>query len=543
MNILAVIPARGGSKGIPRKNVRLMNGKPLIYYSIENAKKCTAITDIVVTSDDDEIIGLAQLENVDYIVREKDLAGDKITLDPVVYDAVVQMEHKKNLRYDAIVTIQPTSPLLKWTTLENAIDKYRADKKDTYISVVNKPHLSWSKKGSKYIPNYSVRLNRQELPANFVETGSFLITKRECVDANNRIGRNVTVFEIPADQAVDIDGPNDWIICEFELKKKKIVFRTDGYKKIGMGHIYRCLTLAYKLVGHDIVFVCNEKYSDGINKIKNSFMSYKIINSDIDFFDFLHDWKADIVVNDCLDTEVDYIKRLKTLVNRVITIEDLGEGAKYADVIINALYGEHKSAPNLYAGEKYICLRDEFLINKPRDFSSEVRNVLVLFGGTDPSNLTKKLYDLALRLADDYPEIKFTFISGSGYNCAENDVYTVADKNIYVLSDVKRVSDYMIKSDLAFTSQGRTVFELATLGIPSIVLAQNEREQLHTFANMQNGFVNLGLGRDISIDTIESTFKWLVETEQIRREMRDLMLKHKLKLGINRVIDIILEED
>ena len=108
---------------------------------------------------------------------------------------------------------------------------------------------------------------------------------------------------------------------------------------------------------------------------------------------------------------------------------------------------------------------------------------------------------------------------------------------------MKRVSEYMQQSDLAFTSQGRTVFELGSLGIPSIVLAQNEREQLHTFAQMQNGFVNLGLGANISVDTIESTFKWLVETPQIRLEMRELMLKHDLKKGIKRVTDIILGED
>jgi hypothetical protein len=75
------------------------------------------------------------------------------------------------------------------------------------------------------------------------------------------------------------------------------------------------------------------------------------------------------------------------------------------------------------------------------------------------------------------------------------------------------------------------------------VLAQNEREQLHKFAQMQNGFLNLGLGEEISVETIESTFKWLVETEQIRYEMRELMLKHDLKKGIDRVLEIILKEN
>ena len=114
--------------------------------------------------------------------------------------------------------------------------------------------------------------------------------------------------------------------------------------------------------------------------------------------------------------------------------------------------------------------------------------------------------------------------------------------NIKIIKHVNRVSTYMKKADIAFTSQGRTVFELASLGIPSIVLAQNKREQLHTFANMENGFLNLGLGKDVSYATIKNTFDLLVSTYQIRQNMHNLMIKHDLKSGINRVRNIILGE-
>ncbi|MEG1256983.1 UDP-2,4-diacetamido-2,4,6-trideoxy-beta-L-altropyranose hydrolase [Clostridium sp.] len=543
MNILAVIPARGGSKGIPRKNVRLMNSKPLISYSIENAKSCNLITDIVVTTDDEEIIGIAKLNNIDFIQREAELAGDKVTLDPVVYDAVIKMEQLKNIKYDIVVTLQATSPLLKGETLNKAIQSFLESEKDTYISAVNKPHLSWSKNESGYFPNYAQRLNRQQLPPNYTETGAFFITKRKFIMINSRMGQVVSVFEVPEDESVDIDSTSDWIICENALKKKKIVFRADGYKELGMGHIYHCLTLAYNLTGHDIMFVTKEQHVEGVSKIKSSYMPYTLIKDDDEFFEFLRVWKADIVVNDCLDTNKEYIQNLKSIVNKVITIEDLGEGAEYADAVINALYNKEIKSHKQYSGEKYICLRDEFLISTSKEFSKKVNNVLVMFGGTDPSNLTKKIYNLAIKLNQDYPNITFNFITGSGYDSEKNDVYTVKEKNIYILNDVKRVSDHMRNADLAFTSQGRTVFELASLGVPAIVLAQNEREQLHTFAQMQNGFLNLGLGKDISEDTIESTFRWLVETEQIRCEMRELMLRHDLRKGINRVIDIILEED
>ncbi|PKG44761.1 acylneuraminate cytidylyltransferase [Planococcus sp. MB-3u-09] len=541
--ILVIIPARGGSKGIPRKNVRLMNGKPLVTYSIENAKSCGLVTDIVVTTDNEEIQSIAKISGVDCLKRDKELSNDRVTLDPVVYDAVEKMEKFKQISYDIVITLQPTSPLLKSDTLNNAIESFLNSDADTYISAVNAPHLAWAKYKNQFIPKYEKRMNRQELPENYIETGAFFITKRKYVTDESRMGNVISIYEVPEEESIDIDTNNDWVICESVLKKKRVVFRVDGFKELGMGHIYHCLTLAYNLTAHEVIFVANEEHLEGINKIKSSFMPYVLIKSDEDFFNFLTSWNADVVINDCLDTSEEYIKKLKSLVEKVITIEDLGAGAEYADAVINALYNKEIKLPNEYYGENYVCLRDEFLINKPKEFTKSVNTILVIFGGTDPSNLTKKIYELASKINGIDPKYEFNFIIGKGYDGDENGIVTNQQKKIFVLKDVKRVSDYMKKADLAFTSQGRTVFELASLGIPSIVLAQNEREQLHTFAQMQNGFLNLGIGKSISLETIKSTFNWLVEADQIRYEMRELMLSYDLKKGINRVIDIILKED
>lgn len=124
MNVLAVIPARGGSKGIPRKNVRLMNGKPLIAYSICNAKNCPAVTDVVVSSDDDEILSIGKKYGAYPLRRSESLAKDAVTLDPVIYDATLQMEKKRGIMYDIVITLQPTSPLLTSETLNGAINSF-----------------------------------------------------------------------------------------------------------------------------------------------------------------------------------------------------------------------------------------------------------------------------------------------------------------------------------------------------------------------------------------------------------------------------------
>ena len=540
MNILAVIPARGGSKGIPKKNIRLMNGQPLIAYAIKNGLNSKYITDVVVTTDDKEIEYISKEYGAEVIKRDPKLADDKTTLDPVIYDAMVKDENKKNKKYDIIITLQPTSPVLKTETLDKAIEQFLTSDYDTYISATNKPHLAWTKNNGKIVPSYEKRVNRQQLPPNYLEAGAFFISKRDNVTENTRIGKNVSVYEIPEEESTDIDNSIDWVICENILRKKKIVFRCDGYKELGMGHIYHCLTLAYNLTGHDVIFVTNKNHLEGLNKIAESNMKYITIENDEQFFDFLEKYKPDIVVNDCLDTTEEYIKKIKMLSKKVVTIEDLGEGAKYADVIINALY-DNKRYNNEYCGEEYVCLRNEFLISKPKEFSQEVKEVLILFGGTDPSNLTKKVYNMIKENYSKYPNIHYNFITGIGYDCEKNEIVQDDEKNIRVLKNVSNISEYMSSADLAFTSQGRTVYELASMGVPSIVMAQNERETLHKFAQMTNGFMNLGLGKDLSIETIFNTFDWLIKTPQIRKEMRDLMLKKNIKDGIKNEIELILK--
>lgn len=543
MRVLAVIPARGGSKGIPRKNVRLMNGKPLISYSLMNAKACSVITDIVVTTDDAEVMAIARMHGVEVIERRAELAADHITLDPVIYDALCQMETKKDCCYDIVITLQATSPLLKSETLNRAVEKFIDDEKDTYISVVNQAHLSWGKNEQGFFPNYKERLNRQQLPPNYMETGAFFITRREFVTENSRLGKNISVYEVDEKEAVDIDTANDWIICEHELKKKRVVFRADGYKERGMGHIYHCLTLAYRMTGHEIMFVTNRNHKEGYEKLKNSFLPVYAIEREEEFYEFLKTYQPDVVVNDCLNTTKEHVLKLKELSKKVITIEDLGEGALYADAVINALYNVDAPNKNHYVGADYVCIRDEFLTRRPKEFSEKVQNVLVMFGGTDPSNLTSKIYKIAERLQMEETKMEIHFITGSGYSASENQVITDVEKRIFVHNNVQNVSEYMERADIAFTSQGRTVFELAVMGVPAIVLAQNQREQMHTFAQMENGFMNLGLGKDATDDTILSTFQWLVHTPQIRKEMRELMLRNRLDKSTDRVLDIILKDN
>ncbi len=542
--ILAVIPARGGSKGIPRKNVRLMHGKPLISYAISNALKSPMVTDCVVTTDDSEIAAVAHMYGGETVNRDSKLAADAVTLDPVVYDAVQQMEARKKYIYDIVITLQPTSPLMRVETLNHAITDFLVKKSDSMISVVNKPHLSWKKEGEKIVPNYEKRLNRQQLPPNYMETGAFFITKREFVQLNSRLGNNISVFEVPEQEAIDIDAVEDWLVSESILSRKNIVFRCDGMKQLGMGHVYNCITMAFSLMGHNILFVTRKDCLDGLKKIQSTNMRYVAIDSDDDLKNIIDSFKPDIWVNDCLNTEASYISWLKSKIKRVITIEDLGSGTQYADAVINALYENKKNLCNyVYEGPEYVCLRNEFLLEQPKAFSDTVNRIFIMFGGTDPSNLNSKLYEAAKTLHLKYPNIVFDFVTGIGYDANAHGLYSLPDKKIYVHENVMKVTDYMKPADIAISSQGRTVFEIASLGVPAVILAQNNRELTHTFGSMKNGFLNLGLGKKVSINAIVNTLDWLINTPNIRANMRSLMLKHDFRHSQNRIKHIILGDE
>jgi len=543
MKTLIVIPARGGSKRIPRKNVRIMCGKPLIVYSIENAKslKESIDVDVCVSTDDEELLGIVEKRGVDVIRRPAELATDKVTLDPVIFHAVLEMERIKNCKYDTVITMQATSPTLKAETIKAAIEFFEKSDYDTIISAMNKPHLSWGLKDGVIVKNYEKRLNSQELPPYYQETGGFLITRRDCVSESGRIGKNVNIFEISEEEAVDIDTYSDWVLCENILKRKKIIFRTVGKMKLGMGHVYRCLTLAYKLTGHDILFVLDAESDIGIAKIKEANFAYEIVDNEREFEGILLREKPDIIVNDILDTTAEYMNICTRNAGRVVNFEDVGQGAKYADAVINALYEKGDRLHNEYYGSKYFCIRDEFMEEEPKEFSDEVKNIVVIFGGADPSDLTGRLYSICKRLNKTYPDVEFHFLVGFAYS-HKDAIVTDEMRNVFIHNDAKRVSSFMGKADLAITSQGRTVYELASMGVPAIVLAQNEREAEHVFAGIQNGFINLGLGSKQEDNTIISTIEWLMKTPEVRKEMRRLQLSKDFSKGQDRVINLILND-
>ena len=255
-NILVVIPARGGSKGIPRKNLRVLNGYPLIYYSIKLTKASKYRPDVYVTSDDEEILTMAKKFGAKVVKRPDYLADDIVTLDPVIYDAYLTIAGIEEKKYEIIITVQPTSPLLLTKSFDDAIGIFIDNPKvETIISATSDNHLSWRKENDVYMPNFTKRLNRQELEQTYRETGGFLMCRERVISENSRIGDLVSLYLLSDYEKIDIDNYEDWNLCSYYLKRKKLLFVVTGYSEIGLGHIYNTLSIADEIMDHEICFL------------------------------------------------------------------------------------------------------------------------------------------------------------------------------------------------------------------------------------------------------------------------------------------------
>ena len=238
--VLAIIPARAGSKRIPNKNMRVVGSRPLVSYVIERALKSSRITDIVVTTDSSEVAIVAKQMGVQVHDRPAQLCGDDVPLDSVVWDVLSSTAND----YDYIVTLQPTTPSLKSETIDAAIAYSEEQDFDTVISVINRPGLNWIQKDDHVFPGYTERLNSQYLPANYCETGSFLISKPDIITETSRVGGRVGVYEVTPDEAISINTFQDLALAKVILSNESIGFFVNGNNELGVGHVSRVLQLA-----------------------------------------------------------------------------------------------------------------------------------------------------------------------------------------------------------------------------------------------------------------------------------------------------------
>ena len=228
MKFLGVIPARGGSKGVPRKNIYYLAGKPLICWTIEAAKKASCFDMIVVSTDDEEIALVAKKENVDVISRPANLAQDDTTTLAVLQHTIKYLSSLGH-NFDAVITLQPTSPLRSYKHIDEAAKIFKNDQvADSLVSVVNVPHIYnpksvMVKNKEGYLESYmnsDIPTRRQDKEITFARNGAAIyITRIDCIE-NFIFGGRLIPYSMINEDSIDIDEEIDFVTAEKVLNER-----------------------------------------------------------------------------------------------------------------------------------------------------------------------------------------------------------------------------------------------------------------------------------------------------------------------------------
>jgi N-acylneuraminate cytidylyltransferase/CMP-N,N'-diacetyllegionaminic acid synthase len=228
MRILAFIPARGGSKGIPHKNIALLNGKPLIQYTIEAAQESGYIDEIILSSDDAEIIDFARSLGLDVAYRRPpELGQDTTSMIDTVMHALDWLKETTNYVPDSILLLQPTSPLRRVTDIDNAIKKFIESNSPSLISVhemIEHPYecIKITETGWSFLQKPATHAYRRQDYKDkyyYINGAIYLITLRSLVSNKSFVVEGETDFYImPQLYGTDVDTPFDLKKCECYLK-------------------------------------------------------------------------------------------------------------------------------------------------------------------------------------------------------------------------------------------------------------------------------------------------------------------------------------
>ena len=230
--VLAIVPARGGSKGVSRKNIKLLRNKPLIYYSINEGKKSKYVDKVVVSTEDAEIKKVSQ-KYCEVVDRPQELATDAARTEPVLQNVLEQLS-KKGEEYDIVVLLQCTTPFRKASQIDAAIEHFVKNDADSVVSVMEVSDKSNPYKlyvinnqclMERFVKETAHLERRQDLPKVYFKNGMIYIVKADLMKKGDLYGTKSMPFGMDVPYHVNIDEPFDLALAEFIHEK--------GYDKLG----------------------------------------------------------------------------------------------------------------------------------------------------------------------------------------------------------------------------------------------------------------------------------------------------------------------
>lgn len=483
-NLILVMARASGSRDISKQNLRLINGKPLIYYVLR-----TLLTHpdslVVVTTDSNEIVHLARHYGVETIVRPKSLTRDSTTMEDIARHSLKILK-RKGYQFKKCLIINPHFPLISPDTLHRFFDGLNKTRQT--IFGFEQDSIADDMIG------YTTAQQEQIVKINLVNRKMIRIKKIlsfmcERFMQEQSFAKPYFGIKIPSEEIFMPRNYHNFATLESILNKKKILVRVDGSTEIGLGHVYNMLTILNHFRKEEILVVMNKTKKMGFGKFREYLYNVKTFSSEAQLMKIIRNFSPDLIINDILDTSTEYMSKLRKFNCVIVNFEDRGKGSALADLLFNPIYQQKKNRKDQYYGWKYSCVRDEFRIWQRNTIRRKVEQVFVSFGGTDPRNMTRKILDIISKT--NFKQIKFKIILGIG-NIHKNEIKMLAKKinkdgfRIEIVERSDFLAQHVIESDFAITSNGRTVFEVAASKVPIISIAVNQREKEHSFVRDTN---------------------------------------------------------
>jgi LPXTG-site transpeptidase (sortase) family protein len=475
------------------------------------------------------VLGHASKRFIVHAVREIEMAGD---------------------RPDIVVVLQATSPFRSGEAVDQAVDRLVSGGYDTVLSVTEDRTLNWRARDGMLAPLFQKEGRREEQEPVYKENGAVVALRRAVLDGPSRFGDRVGFLVLDKRAAFTVHDLEDFWMAERLLAQPRVLFRVDGGAKVGMGHVYRSLAIADALRASsraDVAFLMSADHIEGLLTVSRHGYPVRVVTGrghEADL-DHIRDFAPAILINDLPTLESTYITALShigaTTVNLVDSLDDLEPNERYAQVIVSVMHRDRETPEGYYGGPAFAMLRDQFR-GREKQIRDEPQMVLLSFGGSDPQGLTLR----AARALQGLPsDIKLLAVAGPAFSYRKE--FEALERSLggrvpLIQEAGGHIAELMLEADVVVGSGGMSVYEIAALGTPGVILGQNLREDERMREFSRHGTIEyLGLGTEVDERAIETTVRSLLESAARRREMSGKGRALVDGLGASRTADIILD--
>jgi spore coat polysaccharide biosynthesis predicted glycosyltransferase SpsG len=531
LSTFIAIPALRSNINFRDDLLRKLSEVTLLQRAINKARLLSVDNNVILFTDLEEASLVGERNGLSVLEPRKEITSHCAQL----LEAIIEQcpSHVETIR---VIVLSPYSPLLKLETIQRASAALAEDGTDRLLIPVRDTRMPPDR---RLMTGVKEDLFAFQKNIDLVESTAFSILQVSSRGPFLDTSFFVKYWPIEED-TIEIFSQQDWWACEKLLDRRRIIFRVVGTPAVGMGHIYRALALAHELVNYEIIFATGEQDEVAVKQLAGYDYDLHVFKQE-DIVNGIGKLKPDLVINDILNTTAGDVAPFVEKGIRVINFEDLGAGASGADLTINELYDTPQiEGKNILWGRNYFFLRDEFLDACPQRFNEELASILIVFGGTDQHDLSRKIFhhvkELCLR-----SRIHIYIVTGPGYQGYHSLAEQLAGEDLVSITHATGViSKIMEKVQVAITSNGRTVYELAHMNIPAIVVPLHDREKTHDFASEKNGFIPMDTYQPgFTERQIYRALENLIDDSSARRKLFNSVEKIKFEGNKRQVCQII----